>query len=573
VENSQFLTGFLTILVSATLVAILFERLRLPSILGFLLAGVIIGPHGFRLVSDVENIHQLAGFGVVLLMLTIGLEFSLDRLKGSKQIAIIGGTLQILLSIALAIGFSAWRHWTLNEGFFLGSIIALSSTAIVLKYLMDRGELDTQYGRVALSILIFQDLAVVPLMIFTTGLGGGTGSIIHALGWAFLKTALLITGVIMFSRLVLERLMHRVAARGNREIVFLTAVVICLGIAWVSGELGLSLGIGAFFAGLMFANTDFGDELLGEFVPFRYIFVSIFFVSIGLLFDLDFTIQHFGVVIATLGLVLVVNFVVMTVIIMFFGLPLRIAMAVGIILSQVGEFSFLLLEVARSSSAINPYLYQVILSTAFLTMVMTPFLFYLVPIVNRISERISLFGIPAAEWTKSVKATRGLKDHIILCGYGPSGQDLAQTFLEEKIPFILIEMNPAKVKEARKHEIKVIYGDAANKEVMKRAGIRHARAVVISFPSTIGIEQIIRVVQRLNSNVMLAVRTQYEQEMPKLYALGADIVVMEEWQASYELNRLVLEYFEVPREKIDRHLDRIHSRKELAIEEAILKKE
>jgi len=203
---------------------------------------------------------------------------------------------------------------------------------------------------------------------------------------------------------------------------------------------------------------------------------------------------------------------------------------------------------------------------------MTPFLFLLIPVINKISEQFKLLGMHPAEWGPSEMKSFNLRDHVILCGFGPSGKDLSMTFMEEKIPFILVEVNPVKVREARGMKIPVIYGDAANIEVIKRAGIEHARAVVVSFPDPMGMAQIIRIVQRLNPDVVIAVRTQYEFEMPKLYELGADIVVMEEWQASHELNRLILEHFSIPRERIERHLDRIHARKELAVETAIFQR-
>ncbi|MDP3921035.1 MAG: cation:proton antiporter [Candidatus Omnitrophota bacterium] len=565
-----FLTEFILVLITATIVAVTFERLRLPSILGFLIAGVIVGPHGFGILTDSGRIHQMAELGVMLLMLTIGLEFSMDRMRGLKNLAVFGGTLQILLSILVGFAFAWWRDRPLYDGFFFGSVIALSSTAIVLKFLIDRGELDTQYGRIAVAILLFQDIAVVPLLIFTTGLGQPS-SLAITLGMALVKTLILLAAVVLFSRFLLPRMMHRLAVTRNREIVFLTAVVVCLGTAWLSEFLGLSLAIGAFFAGFMFANTDFRSSLIGDITPFRYIFVSVFFVSIGLLFDIHFALENAFVVSVTVGLVLLVNFVLMTVLITCFGMAPRVALAAGILLSQIGEFSLLLLEAGRASGGIDLYLYHVLLSTAFLTMLMTPVLFKLVPLVLSLSERIGFFGTPPADWKIPPSALPAVNDHVILCGFGPSGQDLALTFLEENIPFVLVELNHSKVQEARKKRISVIYGDAANREVMKRAGIERARAVVVSFPDIIGMVQVIRVIQQLNSQVMLAVRTRYETEMPRLYELGADMVVMEEWEASYELSRLVMRHLKIPEERIGKHLERIRARKELALENAILK--
>jgi CPA2 family monovalent cation:H+ antiporter-2 len=571
-ENPLFFTEILEVLLIAIVVAVIFERFKLPAILGFLLTGVIIGPHGFKVLSDYEHIRSLAEIGVVLLMLTIGLEFSFDRLRGMQNVAIIGGTLQIVASIAVSLAFAWWKHWTFYEGFFLGAVIALSSTAIVLKYLIDRGELDTPHGRIAVAILIFQDLAVVPLMIFLKAFGGAGGSLASTLGIAFLKTGVLLVGTFMFARFLLPALLRRVMVIRNREIFFLFSIVICLGLAWVSGALGLSAAIGALLAGFMFANTGFSYQLMGDIIPFRYLFVSIFFVSIGLLFDVQFFLHNPLLVLSVVGLVLFINFVIMTFLILAFGFPPRIAMTTGIILSQIGEFSFVLIEMARQSAHIDQILYQLLLSTAFLTMLLTPLLFAGIPFILRVCGHFALFGAPPRSWGKIGHALAGLKGHVILCGYGPTGRDLARAFKAEEIPFVVIEMNPVKVSDAKKANTKVIYGDAANREVMHRAGIARAKAVVVSFPDVLGIKQIIRVVQDLNPDLTLAVRTRYEAQMPQLYELGADIVVMEEWEASHELNRVILEQLRVPPERIENHLARIRARKEIAIEEAIFKR-
>ncbi|HNV85679.1 MAG TPA: cation:proton antiporter [Candidatus Omnitrophota bacterium] len=567
----SFLTEFLTILLIATLVAFTFERFRLPAILGYLLAGILIGPHGFGLLSDVARIYSLAELGVVLLMLTIGLEITFDRLKGFGRIAILGGMLQIVLSVILALLFAFWKGWSPYEGFFLGSVIALSSTAIVLKFLIDRGEVATPYGRIAVSILIFQDLAVVPLMIFINGSGAAPGVLLHTLAIAFGKTLLLLGCAILFARYLLPRFLHEVALSRNREIFFLTSVVICLGVAWASGRMGLSLAVGAFFAGVMFANSDFGDQLTGELLPFRHIFVSIFFVSIGMLFDVRFAFENFLTLAAMVGLVLLINFVLMTFLVAGFGYPLRVAIATGIILSQIGEFSFLLLEAGRNSGGIDPHLYQLLLSTAFLTMFMTPFLFALVSPIMKASEKLPFMGFSSAAESEGNEPSRP-ENHVILCGFGPPGHDLAMAFREENIPFVLVEMNPNRVKHAREMGVSVIYGDAVNEGVMRRAGIERARAVVVSFGDSLGMEQIIRVVQRLNSGVTLVVRTRYEQDVAHLYDLEADVVIMEEWEAGHELNRVVLELLDIAPDRQKNHLERIIARKELMIEEAILKR-
>lgn len=571
--HSPFFREILTLLVVATVVAVAVQRLRLPAVLGFLLAGVVIGPHGAGWLSDIRRIHLLADLGVVLLMLTTGLEFTFSRLRGLGRLAVIGGTLQILLSIGVAMAFAYLRGWTVFQGFFFGSVIALSSTALVLKDLIDRGQLDTTHGRIAVAILVFQDLAVAPLAVLIGGWSASTTSWTSAMAGAAVQAVILLGAVGVVGRWLLPPLLRWVAQTRSRELFFLTAVVVCLGTAAVSEWMGLSPAIGAFLAGLMFANTEYGHQLMGQIIPFRHLFVSIFFVSIGMLFDLTFAVSHALVISGVVGLVLLTNCVVTTVLIMGFGYSPRVALAAGIILAQIGEFSFLLMELGRKSGAVEPSFYQILLSSAVVTMMLTPALFALVPVVLRWAEQIPFFGFPPAERRTDPLRSGRLENHIILCGHGPAGRDLAAAFQEERLPFILLDMSPPVIEWARANGIPAIYGDAANEEVLRRAAIDRARAVVVSFGDSVGMTQVVRIVQRLNPRVFLFVRTRFERDVPELYASGADVVVMEELEASCELNRIVLEYFKVDSAKIQQYLERIRARKELAIEKAILRQE
>jgi len=571
--QNPFFTEFLIILIAATVVALVFERIRLSVILGFLLAGVVIGPHGLKLITDSERIHIFADIGVILLMLTIGLEFSFARLKGLRNLGVFGGGAQIILSIAIAVLVARWWGWSYYAGFVLGAVVALSSTAIVLKYLTDRAELDTQQGRIAVAILIFQDLAFVPLMILIGTLGASGEAVYLRLAWAIVKAALFFAGVIFFARYLLPRFFQRIALSRSREIFLLTAVIIILGTAWLSGQLGLSMAIGAFVAGVMFADTDFGNRLVGETIAFRHIFVSLFFVSIGLLFDLQFAAAHSITIALVVGLVLLVNCVVTAMVILFFSYSLRVALATGIILAQIGEFSFLLLEASRNTGGIDTFFYNVLLSSAFLTMFLTPLLFSLLPLLLQLSQRIPLFGIALGRTQGSAEIScLEMKEHVILCGFGPLGTDLAQAFQDQGVLFVIIEMNHRLLREAKNYSYPVLYGDAANEEILKKAGINRARALVVTFADPAAMAQIVRVVQVLSPGTFVAVRSRFERDVPALYELGADAVVMEELEASCELNRIILEHLAVDAQQIEHYLNRIRQRKELNIEAAIFKR-
>jgi len=570
---NPFFSEFLIILIAATVVALVFERLRLSLILGFLLAGVVIGPHGLQLITDSERIQTFADIGVILLMLTIGLEFSFSRLKGLRNIGVFGGGAQIILSIAIAILVARWWGWSYYAGFILGAVVALSSTAIVLKYLTDRDELDTQQGRIAVAILIFQDLAFVPLLILDGTLGAPGDAVYLKLVWAIVKAALFFAGVIVFARYLLPRFFQRIALSRNREIFLLTAVIIILGTAWLSGELGLSMAIGAFVAGVMFADTDFGNRLVGETIAFRHIFVSLFFVSIGLLFDVRFAASQSVIIALVVGLVLLVNCVVTALVILFFSYSLRVALATGLILAQIGEFSFLLLNAARATGGLDLFFYNVLLSSTFITMFLTPFLFSMQPLLLRLSQRIPLFGKPLGHEQGSAETScETMREHVILCGFGPLGMDLAQAFREQGVRFVIIEMNHRLLREAKNCSYQVLYGDAANEDILKKAGINRARALVVTFADSAAMAQIVRVVQVLSPETFVAVRSRFERDVPALYELGADAVVMEELEASCELNRIILEHLDVNPQQIEHYLSRIRQRKELNIEAAIFRR-
>lgn len=566
-------TELLIVLVAATAIALVFERLRLQAVLGFLLAGAVIGPHGLGLLSDLDRIHGLAEIGMIFLMLTIGLEFSFERLQGLKRLAILGGSAQILLSILVSAGFARLMGWSLYQGFVLGSVIALSSTAVVFRNLLDRAELDTQHGRIAVAILVFQDLAVGPLLIFITSFGGPADSMLQAVLLSLGKAAVLLGALLAVSRFFLPRLMRWIALSKSREIFLLSTVLLCFGASWLSAELGLSAALGAFFAGLMLANTDYHHQIAGEITPFRHIFVSIFFISIGLLFDVPFVVSNALTVFPLVGLVLFVNWIVITLVVLAFGYSPRVAVVTGIILSQIGEFSFLLLETAKNGGMIAWDFYQNILSAAVITIFLTPFLFNFVPILMRLTAKIPLFGLAPEEAGRADrKNSRLLRNHIVLCGYGTAGQDLAAALLLENIPFVVVEMNPQNIRRAREHGLQVVYGDALNEAVLKEVAIDKAKAIVVSFGESSSAAQIVRGVRRLAPQTMIVIRARYERDVAWMYELGADVVVMEELEVSAELLRAILGHLGLEPTLIKTHLDRIRARKEFLVEQNILKK-
>ncbi len=571
--NSFHATEILVVLFVAACIALVFERFKMPALLGFLLSGTLIGPHGLGLISNIEHIKDLAEIGMIFLMLTIGLEFSFDRLQGLKKVALVGGAGQLILSIGISIGVAYLLGWSIYQGFVLGSVIALSSTAVVFRNLLDRAELDSQHGRISVAILVFQDLAVGPLLIFITSFGTPGDSIWTAVGVSFLKAFLLLSGVLVTAKFILPNVMRWITLSKSREIFMLSTVLLCFGSSWISARMGLSAPLGAFFAGIMLANTDYHHQIAGDIAPFRHIFVSIFFISIGLLFDPVFSWMNWNTVVPVVGLVLFVNCFVIAVVVLACGYPPRVAIITGVILSQIGEFAFLLLETAENGGLIEHTFYQTILSASVITIFLTPFLFNLIPLLMRMSSKIPSFGTPPKVEDKNKKEnTRLLKNHVIICGYGTAGQDLSAALLLENIPYIVIEMNPQNIQKARLHRVPIIYGDAMNDNVLEEVAIHKAKAVVISFGDASSIAYIVQATQRLNPDVLTVVRSRYERDIAWLYQLGADIVIMEELEVSAELVRVILDHTGTPEDLIKTHVGRIRARKEFLVEQNILKR-
>ncbi len=568
----EFVREILILLGAAAFAAALFGRLRLPAVLGFLLAGIVIGPQGFKLLTNLDHIQQMAEFGVVLLMLTIGLEFSLDRVRALRKIALWGGGLQIVISVLVSLLFAWAFHYSFQNGLIMGFVVALSSTAIVLKHLMDRREMDTNYGRICLAILIFQDLAVPIMMLVILNLGGTVSEFSISLGWALVKTALFFGGTLLAAKYVIFPFLKSSSLTRNRETFFLVVITLCLLVSAVSAKLGLSMAIGAFLAGLILANTDFGYQLMGEIAPLRYLFVSLFFVSLGLFFDMAFALEHWLQIVWMVGLVLFVNIAIVSGVVIALGYSPRVAVASGLLLCQIGEFAFVLIQVARGKAVVTDEFYKLVMSAAFITLLLSPFLFLLVPKVLGLFERVRWLGIHPDEWNKRVVPDSKLHNHIIVCGYGIVGADLCAGLKGQDIPFIVLEMSPHLVQKARKDKVRVIAGDASNFEVLERANLDEARGVILSFSDSAGIVQTLGVIRRFQPDIYIAVRTRHQTDIAKLYEMGADLVVLEEWEASIQLNQKLLEFVGSEPEKIREHIERIRMKQEILAEESILRR-
>jgi CPA2 family monovalent cation:H+ antiporter-2 len=556
-NTPSFLNDLLILFGLGVAVVLLFHRAKVPPIVGFLITGVLCGPYGFGLITDPHEVESIAEMGVVLLLFTVGIEFSLKQLARIRNFLLIGGGLQVVLTIATIYLVSRLAGEGTTVAIFVGMLVALSSTAIVLRLLADRGELDGPAGQAVLGILIFQDLCVVPMVLFTpflTGVGADAGDAVAVV----MKALLFIGGAVVAARWVVPRILHYVVATRRREVFLLAIILLCLGTAWASARVGLSLALGAFIAGLVISESEYSHQALGEILPRRDVFNSLFFISIGMLFDVRTVIGAPFTVFGAILVVIVVKTLITTGASIALGQSLRIAVVAGLALAQIGEFSFVLSKVGLSAGLLDVAHYQLFLAVAVGTMTITPVLLAIAPRIAAALEGVSPARFASGRAAPlAVHAGEPLADHVIVVGYGVNGRNLARVLGRVGIPFIVIELNPQVVRTERERGRSIIYGDASRPEVLEHAGVRTARIVVIAISDAAGTRGTVDVARRLNANVHLIVRSRYVHEMDPLFALGTDEVIPEEFETSIEIFSRVLHRYLVPRDEIERQIREI----------------
>ena len=536
------------------------HRFRIPAIVGFLLTGILAGPHGLRLIKAVHEVEILAEIGIVLLLFTIGIEFSLKKLLQIKKSVLVGGSLQVFLALVAAIFLVNQFVQKLGEVVFIGFLVSLSSTAIVLKLLQERAEVDSPHGRTALGILIFQDIIIVPMILFTPLLTGAGGNVSKSLLILTAKGVGIILFVIISARWIVPYVLYQIARTRQRELFLLSIVVICLGIAWLTSSAGLSLALGAFLAGLIISESEYSHQALGSILPFRDVFTSFFFVSIGMLLDVGFLFQQPGLIVLIAVSVLALKAIIAGFVTILLGLPLRSGILVGLALCQVGEFSFILSKTGVSYGLLKGDIYQTFLSVSVLTMAATPFIIALAP---RLADMVLRLPLPKRLKTGSV-FIRGVKpvirkDHLIIIGFGINGRNLARAAKAGNISHVIIEMNPEVVREEQARGESIYYGDATQEAVLMHTDIKAAKIVVIAINDPAATRRITEIVRKLNPNVHLIVRTRYLQEMKSLYKLGAEEVIPEEFETSVEIFTRVLRKYLVPRDEIEKFIAEVRS--------------
>ncbi|MCC6345984.1 MAG: cation:proton antiporter, partial [Nitrospirales bacterium] len=460
----DFLKSLLIIFAVSALVVFVLGRMKVPSIAGFLIAGIILGPHGFRLIGNVHEVEVLAEIGVILLMFTIGLEFSLRNLLMLRNAVIGGGLLQVLLTIGSVTLLSyLFFQQKLNASIFDGFLVALSSTAIVIRLLMDRAEINAPYGRMSVGILIFQDLCVVPFMLLIPVLAGNGGGY-DDIFFSMFKALLVIGMVLLSARWGVPHLLHEIVKTRSRELFVITIILLCLGTAFLTFELGLSLALGAFLAGIVISESEYASQAIADIMPFKESFTGLFFISIGMLMDIDFFTHHFPVVTSVVGIILLLKLITAFIAASAVGQSMRSSLQSGVYLAQIGEFSFVLAVAGKAQGLITEEIYQVFLSASVLTMLMTPFMVGASPAaVSWLVSRQFFKKLDRAhQRAERQEHPKRRKDHVIIVGFGVNGKNLAKVLRESEIPYVVLEMNANTVRKMKKKGEPIYYGDGTS---------------------------------------------------------------------------------------------------------------
>jgi len=567
------LTDLVIVFAVAAAVVFAFGRLRLPSVVGLLVAGVLVGPYGLSLVSDLHVVDVLAEIGVVVLLFTVGLEFSLSRLLVMLPTMARVGLPQIVGTTAMVAVATWWYLGTLPQAVFAGMLVAMSSTAIVLKLLADRGETATPPGRIAVAVLLLQDLVVVaamlavPLLAKAAGItpptpAAGIQSVDHAPGLfadplASVAAGLaVVVAVLVGGRLVVPRILHEVVRLRNRELFLMTIVLACLGTAAVTAQVGLSLALGAFLAGLVLSESEYGHQAFTEVLPFRDTLASLFFVSVGMLLDIRFLADHLGLVAVTVVAIMLGKTAVTALPAMLAGFPLRTSLLAGTALAQVGEFSFVLGSRGAEAGLLGRDDYQTFLSAAVITMAATPLVSAALPgWLDRLSR--TRLGRRLLAEAPPPDAAPPLSDHVIIAGFGLNGRNLAAALAEFGVPHVVLELNPVTVRRERAVGLDIHYGDCTRAAVLEHVGIARARSFVLAISDAASTRRSVRVARECAPDVRILVRSEYVAEVDELRQLGADEVIPAEFETALALFERVLSIYDVPDHTIDDLADRM----------------
>lgn len=558
--DHSILQDIVLIFALSTFVNLVFNKIKIPTVVGYLLTGIIAGPHLLSLVKSEHQIELLAEIGVILLLFTIGMEFSLKHLLRIRRIVFFGGFIQVVITIGVFYLTSHFFGLDWKASLFIGFLAALSSSALVLKLLQDRSELTSNYGRTVLGILIFQDLMLVPLLLFTNLLGAESVNLLSELMLLGIKTVFIVGMVYVGNKWLLPKILHIIAMTKNQELFLMSIFLICMAIALLTSRLGMSLAFGAFLAGLMISESEYSHNAFGNLIPFKDTFSSFFFVSIGMLLDVSFVIDNYQLVLLSVVLVMVLKTVIAGGTGFILGHTFRGTVLVGMALCQVGEFSFILAKIGFNTNIISGFYYQLFLAVAIVTMSATPFLMKLsLPIANQLLKlplpKILVNGLFPL---KEVEIPE-YRNHLVIIGKDPSAQKLSLMAKLNGIKHIDIVFDPTIARDKIKDGSVVVYGDAVNEPILLKAHVDVADVVVISVGDLIPSMAIIERINHINKNAYIIVRAKHVDSVEELYRVGADQVMPEKLEIAVDLFNRVLTKRMYPQKEINRIIAHIRS--------------
>ena len=542
-------------------VVLLLQRFNIPSILGFLITGLLIGPYGFGLINAVNEIEIIAEIGVILLLFVIGMELSLKQLVTMRKTVFIGGFIQVGVSVLLITLIYHYLDFSWAESVFIGFLFSLSSTAIVLKILQDRNEISEPHGRNVLGILIFQDIIVVPMMLATPIIAGESGNISEELLSLLFKSALGIIFTYASARFIVPWILLRVVRTKNKELFLLTTISICFAVTFLTSKAGLSLALGAFLAGLIISESEYSHQATGTIIPFKVLFTSIFFISIGMMLDLEFFINNAIIILSLAVFVFIGKALIASMAVAILKYPPRTVILTGLALFQIGEFSFILSKVGISNGLMSSETYQYFLSVSILTMFLTPFV---IQYSDKVATRLLLlFGkrqiITEDELGADNRDLSKLKNHLIIIGYGVNGINLARVADHANIPYVIIESEIDIVRREKQNGKPIIFGDASEEHTLNLVCLKNARIVVIAISDSITTKKIISCIRVISHSVHIIIRTQYMERIDEYIELGADEVVSEKFETSIEIFSRVLHNYLIPVHRLDNLVNTIRA--------------
>lgn len=560
--ENELLKDLVVVFAVAVAMVIVLRRVGIPTIAGFIFAGILVGPNAFRIVADVHEVEVLAEVGVALLLFGIGLELSLDRVRRLWRLVVLGGTLQVVATGAITVVVLIYTGLEVSAAVLFGCVVAVSSTAIVLSALRARAETEAPHGRLTLGILIFQDLCVVPMILAIPLLSGTLTT--GALALTLLKAAGVLAVVLFGARLVVPRLLRLVAQTRQREIFVLTVFLVCIGTAWLVSTAGVSLALGAFLAGLVVAGSEFKHQALSDLIPFREVFASVFFVSVGMLLDPAAIAANALPIFLMVAVIVLGKAFITTLSGLALRLPLRVSILAGLALSQVGEFSFVLLVAGGNVIELPQPFTENIYSAVVVTMLITPLIISVGPHVAA-----GVVKVPALTGRLGVRtpADRSenaipLEDHVIIAGYGLTGQEIANSLSECCVSYVIVDINTDNVRRALEHGEPAYFGDVTSVEVLEALGVQRARELVLVINDTGAAVRAIREARRVVPDLPIIARTQYAADVERLVSAGATEIVSAELEASVAMTQLILTRCRVAEAAVVPQVDRIRDRRE-----------